>query len=80
MAARQISKCKLRALAAIAIPLSVLGAGTVQAQKTQTADPMKTMRPVTDEMLVNPDAGHSGKSQESARQTATLSGIEKSNF
>jgi alcohol dehydrogenase (cytochrome c) len=41
----------------LGLPLLFLAGAPVHAQQAQAPDPTKTMRPVTDEMLLKPDPG-----------------------
>src|ERR1022692_1566310 len=56
MANRGHGISRLRASAVMALPLLLLASAPGRAQPAPAADPMKNVRPVTDQMLLNPDA------------------------
>src|SRR5258708_9854379 len=53
----KIRTAMLGKTALIGLPLLLLAAAPAAAQQPSAADPTKTMRPVTDAMLLNPDPG-----------------------
>jgi len=57
MAFVRSKKQKIRGMALAALAMPLLIGATVHAQRAPAADPMKNIRPVTDEMLLHPDNG-----------------------
>ena len=55
MPIHNISMSDVCKAAIVSLPLCVLAGAPVRAQPAPPADPMKNMRPVTDEMLRKPD-------------------------